>query len=84
MSVWGDNRIAVRIGPGGTWNSMSDSNPAALFDYVAEQLNRFALAYLHIRTADQGRLLVAEGQIRCDGAIAQDLERKIIARWLRT
>jgi len=44
VSVWGGNRVAVRIGPGGTWNSMSDSNPAALFDFVAEQLNRFGLA----------------------------------------
>jgi len=28
--VWGGNRVAVRIGPSGTWNSMSDSNPSAL------------------------------------------------------
>ena len=63
VSVWGDNRVAVRIGPGGTWNSMSDSNPAALFDYVAEQLNRFALAYLHIiEPRIKGNVLVAEGQ----------------------
>ena len=62
VSVWGDNRVAVRIGPGGTWNSMSDSNPAALFDYVAEQLNRFALAYLHIiEPRIKGNVLVAEG-----------------------
>jgi len=27
---------------------MSDSNPSALFSYVAEQVNRFELAYLHI------------------------------------
>jgi hypothetical protein len=27
---------------------MYDSNPAALFTYVAQQLNRFDLAYLHI------------------------------------
>jgi len=48
VSVWGGNRVAVRIGPGGRWNSMSDSNPSALFSYVTEQLNRFGLAYLHI------------------------------------
>ena len=47
-SVWGDNRVAVRIAPGGTWNGMSDSNPDALFSYVAGQLNSFHLAYLHI------------------------------------
>jgi N-ethylmaleimide reductase len=47
-SVWGGDRVAVRIAPSGTWNGMSDSDPQALFAYVAEQLNRFGLAYLHI------------------------------------
>lgn len=62
VSVWGGNRVAVRIGPGGTWNSMSDRDPNALFDYVAEQLNRFGLAYLHvIEPRVQGNTLVADG-----------------------
>jgi N-ethylmaleimide reductase len=47
-SVWGSDRVAVRIGPSGTWNGMSDSDPKALFSYVAEYLNKFGLAYLHI------------------------------------
>jgi len=47
-SVWGADRVAVRIGPSGTWNGISDSNPQALFSYVAKRLNRFGLAYLHI------------------------------------
>jgi 2,4-dienoyl-CoA reductase-like NADH-dependent reductase (Old Yellow Enzyme family) len=29
VAVWDGNRVAVRIAPGGTWNSMSDSNPTA-------------------------------------------------------
>jgi N-ethylmaleimide reductase len=62
VSVWGGNRVAVRIGPGGTWNSMSDSNPAALFAYVAGQLNRFGLAYLHvIEPRIKGNVLIEEG-----------------------
>lgn len=48
VSVWGGDRVGVRIGPSGSWNGMSDSNPEATFDYVAEQLNQFGLAYLHI------------------------------------
>jgi N-ethylmaleimide reductase len=40
ISVWGGDRVAVRIGPGGTWNGMADSNPQALFDYVADQCTR--------------------------------------------
>jgi N-ethylmaleimide reductase len=47
-SVWGGNRVGVRLGPSGTFGSMSDSDPDALFGYAAEQLNRFGLAYLHL------------------------------------
>src|ERR1700691_5796644 len=63
VSVWGGNRVAVRIAPSGTWNGVSDSNPIALFDYVAQQLNRFGLAYLHIiEPRIKGNVLIAEGQ----------------------
>ncbi len=48
VAVWGGDRCAVRLGPSGTFGSISDSNPAALFGYAAEQLNRFGLAYLHV------------------------------------
>ena len=48
VSVWGPGRVGVRIGPSGTFNEMHDSNPEALFGYVAEQLNSLDLAYLHV------------------------------------
>jgi N-ethylmaleimide reductase len=48
ISVCGSDRVAVRLGPDGTWNGISDSDPVALFSYVAEQLNQFDLAYLHL------------------------------------
>jgi N-ethylmaleimide reductase len=74
VSVWGGDRVAVRLGPGGTWNAMSDSNPKALFGYVAEQLNRFGLAYLHIvEPRVKGNIVIAEGQ----GPIAAEELRKI-------
>jgi N-ethylmaleimide reductase len=47
-SVWGADRVAVRIAPYGTWNGMSDSDPDALFAHVARELNHFGLAYLHL------------------------------------
>lgn len=40
VSVWGSGRVAVRIGPSGIWNGMVDSDPRALFAYVADQLKR--------------------------------------------
>jgi N-ethylmaleimide reductase len=74
VSVWGGNRVAVRIAPSGTWNGVSDSNPIALFDYLAKQLNRFGLAYLHIiEPRIKGNVLIAEGQ----GHIATTRLRKI-------
>jgi N-ethylmaleimide reductase len=63
VSVWGDGRVAVRIGPGGKWNDMNDSDPNALFTYVAQQLNNFNLAYLHIvEPRVKGNIVVNEGQ----------------------
>ena len=62
-SVFGGDRTAVRIGPNGRWNGMGDSNPRALFDHVARELNRFGLAYLHIiEPRVKGNIVVAEGQ----------------------
>ena len=48
VSVWGGNRVAVRISPSGTYASMYDSDPQATFGYLAKELNRFGLAYLHV------------------------------------
>ena len=47
-SVWGGDRVGVRLSPSSTFMSMHDSNPKALFGYVGKELNRFGLAYLHI------------------------------------
>lgn len=48
VSVWGGDRVGVRLSPAGTFNDMSDSNPAETFSYVAAALNQFNLAYLHL------------------------------------
>jgi N-ethylmaleimide reductase len=48
ISVWGADRVGVRIAPSGTYGSMSDSDPAATFGYVTTQLDRLGIAYLHV------------------------------------
>jgi N-ethylmaleimide reductase len=48
VDVWGGGRVGVRLSPIGTFNSMSDTDPARTFGYAAETLSRFGLAYLHI------------------------------------
>ena len=45
--------MGVRISPVNPFNDMHDSNPQALFNYVAQALNQFNLAYLH---AVEGRI----------------------------
>jgi N-ethylmaleimide reductase len=61
-SVWGADRVGVRLGPSGTFGSMSDSNPNALFGHAVAGLNRFGLAYLHlIEPRIQGSKLRADG-----------------------
>lgn len=47
-SVWGGDRVGIRISPTGTFNDMSESNPQALYNYLVEKLNQFNLAYLHV------------------------------------
>ncbi len=47
-SVWGAERVGIRLSPLQPFNDMRDSNPEATFSYVVEQLNRFGLGYLHV------------------------------------
>jgi N-ethylmaleimide reductase len=63
VSAWTHDRVGVRITPSGTFNAMSDSDPEALHAHVAEGLNRFGLAYLHIiEPRMSGYLLIKEDQ----------------------
>lgn len=47
VDVIGAGKVGVRLSPVNPFNDMKDSNPQALFNYVAEALNQFGLAYLH-------------------------------------
>ncbi|WP_045223835.1 alkene reductase [Methyloterricola oryzae] len=44
----GAGRVGLRISPVNPFNDMRDSDPQALFEQVAEALNPFGLAYLHV------------------------------------
>ncbi|RQO57951.1 alkene reductase [Paucibacter sp. KBW04] len=48
----GSDRVGLRLSPLNSYNSMVDSDPVGLISYLAEQLNRFKLAYLHVMRAD--------------------------------
>lgn len=48
VSVWGSDRVGVRLSPNGTFNDMSDSNPESTFRYLMGELSLLGLAYMHV------------------------------------
>lgn len=48
----GSHRVGLRLSPLNSYNSMRDSDPEALIEFLAEYLNKFDLAYLHLMRAD--------------------------------
>jgi len=72
ISVFGANRVGVRISPSGEWGSVYDSNPEATFGYLAKELDKLGLAYIHIieprikgdDTLHEGQAAVAASVIR--------------------
>jgi N-ethylmaleimide reductase len=55
----GASRVGVRISPANPFNSMSDSDPASLTRYVAEQLDARKVMYLHVLDLPSGDDLAA-------------------------
>lgn len=49
IRVFGRGRVGVHLAPRGDSHDMGDSNPAATFGYVAEQLGRRGIAFLCAR-----------------------------------
>ncbi len=47
-TVWPASRIAVRLAPNGVYNDMGSPDYREQFTFVARELNRYGLAYLHV------------------------------------
>eukprot|EP00744_Colponema_vietnamica_P004106 GILI01006184.1.p1 GENE.GILI01006184.1~~GILI01006184.1.p1 ORF type:complete len:389 (+),score=119.55 GILI01006184.1:168-1169(+) len=47
-TVFPANRVGVRISPNGVYGSMGSEDNDQMFLYVAEQLSKYGLAYLHV------------------------------------
>ena len=50
--VFGSGRVGLRISPLNSFNSMIDSDPIGLSTWLAERLNDYDLAYLHVMRGD--------------------------------
>ncbi len=51
-SVWGSDRVGLRISLLNSYNDMIDSDPIGLATWLAGRLNDFDLAYLHVMRGD--------------------------------
>lgn len=52
ISVWGADRVGLRISPLNSYNSMIDSDPVAITTYIAQQCSNRGIAYLHMMRSD--------------------------------
>ena len=48
VSVWGSDKVGIRLSPYGKFNDMKDSNAVALFEHAIQELSKRNLAYLHL------------------------------------
>lgn len=58
VDAWSADRVAVRISPYGISNDSGEADPMPLYTYVANELDKLGLAYLHLvepRTSGVGR-----------------------------
>ncbi|MHB8392666.1 MAG: alkene reductase, partial [Acidobacteriaceae bacterium] len=51
-AMWPAQRVGVRLSPENSFNSMSDSDPQAHFEYFVEELSPRGLAYVHVLEGD--------------------------------
>lgn len=59
VKVWGKERVGYRVSPKNPYNDMSDSDPVATFSYLASELSKRGIGYLHVvdpATPAEGRV----------------------------
>src|SRR5262245_54957620 len=61
-AVWGPQRVGYKLSPQFAGYSMSDSDPAATFSFIAAELSRRGLLYLHVTEPVTGDGAPAEGK----------------------
>lgn len=57
VDVFGADRVGYKMSPSANLGGIFDDNPKATFSYLAGQLERFGLAYLHVMEALPGHFM---------------------------
>jgi len=75
--VFGASRVGYRLSPYFAGYSMSDSDPIATFGYIAKELGKLGLGYLHVSEAIAGPMKVDDA-IRATPVIRQAFDGALI------
>jgi 2,4-dienoyl-CoA reductase-like NADH-dependent reductase (Old Yellow Enzyme family) len=69
IAVWGADRIGVHLRPRGEEHDMGDSNPKAIFGYVAAELRKRRIAFVFVREIEAEDSLPGEIKRRFGGPV---------------
>ncbi len=79
IDVWGAERVGYKISPNGTVYSMSDSDPIRTFSYLAGELDRLGIGYLHVTEPVAGPGALPADTPRALPVLRQFFKRTLIA-----
>jgi N-ethylmaleimide reductase len=76
--VWGAQRVGYKLSPYFAGYSMSDSNPLETFAFIATELNKRDLLYLHVTEAIAGAAATPAGTVRATPIIRDRFDGALI------
>lgn len=77
-SVWGRRRVGYKLSPSFSGYSMSDSNPVETFSFIAAELSKRGLLYLHVTEPVAGPAALPTGTRRVTPILRETFEGALI------
>ncbi len=78
IGVWGPQRVGYKLSPYFSGYSMSDSNPIETFSFIAAELSRRGLLYLHVTEPVAGPAAVPAGTVRATPILRDTFDGALI------
>lgn len=69
ISVWGADKVGIHLRPRGEEHDMGDSDPKAIFGYVADELQKRSVAFIFVREIEAEDSLLGEIKRRFGGPV---------------
>jgi N-ethylmaleimide reductase len=79
IAVWGPQHVGYKLSPYFAGYSMSDSNPLETFSFIAAELNKRGLLYLHVSEAVAGPMAAPAGTRRATPILREAFDGALIA-----